>query len=44
VLKEEYIFGGKKLSNANKYVGIESALCGSELLSFVLFMVGKKYQ
>jgi len=25
-------------------VGIESALCGSELLSFVLFMVGKKDQ
>jgi hypothetical protein len=42
--KKDYIFGGKKLSNANKYVGIESAQCGSELLSFVLFMVGKKDQ
>ena len=31
----------KKLSNADKYVGIESALCGSELLRFVLFMVGE---
>ena len=35
-------FSEKKLSNAKKYVGIESALCGSEILSFVLFMVGKK--
>jgi len=42
-LKKDYIFG-KKLSIANKYVGIESALCGSERLSFVLFMVGKKDQ